>query len=85
MPRLSRQPPSPDRRPGRCRVKLLTLGDIKSEMGRLYRSGRAGNLPLESMTKLASVLAIMARLIEGSELEKRVEQIEASHEREPYR
>ena len=62
--------------PRRLRLKLKTMDDVKSELARLYRDGKAGRRDIADVSKLANVLSIIGRLIEGVELARRVEQLE---------
>ena len=43
---------------------------------KLYRQGRDGERETEDVSKLANVLAIVACLIEGGKLERRLEALE---------
>ena len=65
-------PPSP------CRVGALeTASDVKVEAGRLYRAARRGELPASDASKLASVLTLVLKVIQGSEWETRLAALEA--------
>jgi hypothetical protein len=55
---------------------LETAGDVKREAGRLYRAARRGELSSADASRLASVLALIGRLIEGHELEDRLAALE---------
>ena len=55
---------------------LLTPGDVKVEAGRLYKAARRGEVPPADASRLASVLALIARVIEGADLETRIEALE---------
>jgi hypothetical protein len=72
-PRVPRTPAAPA---PRLRLRLNSIDDVKKEMGRLYREGKAGKRDVGNVSRLANVLAIMGRLIEGSELEARIAAIE---------
>lgn len=67
--------------PPRMRLKLKTIDDVRAEMARLYREGKAGLRDVADVSRLANVLALLGRLIEGSDLEKRLSAIEESEER----
>ena len=67
--------------PPRMRLKLKTIDDVKMEMARLYREGKAGLRDVSDVSRLANVLALLGRLIEGSDLEKRIAAIEEGEER----
>lgn len=79
--------PSPDntgddgQTPRRLRLPLSTAEDVTRELARLYREGKAGQRDVGDVSKLANVLALLARLIETSDLEKRLERLEAEHRR----
>ena len=60
----------------RLRLPLKTLDDVKAELARLYREGKAGRRDVAEVSKLANVLSILGRLIEGVELAARVEALE---------
>jgi hypothetical protein len=49
---------------------------VRRELVALYREGKAGTRDVTAVSKLANVLAIVARLIEGGELERRLEALE---------
>ena len=67
-----------DRRPAAIRIgKLDTLGAVRAEAARLYRAGRRGELPAADASRLSNVLSLVAKLIEGGEFERRLEQVEA--------
>ena len=55
---------------------LDTLGQVRAEAARLYRAGRRGELPAQDAGRLATVLALVAKLIEGGELEARMARLE---------
>jgi hypothetical protein len=57
-------------------LKLVTIKDVRSELGRLYRSAKAGRTQVADASKLSNILAILARCIESSELEQRVKALE---------
>lgn len=61
----------------RYRCKLDTLQDVKKEMAKLYRESRSGVVEIVDGTKLVWMLQAVAKVIEGSDLEKRIEILEA--------
>ena len=65
--------------PSRLRLPLRTLDDVKAELARLYREGKAGKRDISDVSKLANVLSVLGRLIEGAEIARRVEALEESH------
>ena len=69
---LSNLPP----KVARYRAKLDTLQDVKREMSRVYRESRTGLVDVQDGTKLVWMLQAVAKVIEGSDLEKRIEILE---------
>ena len=55
---------------------LDTVADVKREAAGLYRAARRGELAPSDASKLANVLALIARLTEAGEFERRLEAIE---------
>ena len=76
-----RKDPSAPAAPPRLRLKLKTIDDVRAEMARLYREGKAGLRDVADVSRLANVLSLLGRLIEGSDLEKRLTAIEESEAR----
>ena len=64
------------RAPPRLRLKLKTLDDVVAELARLYRAARAGSIETSDASRLANMLAILGRLIEGGDLEARLATLE---------
>ncbi len=60
----------------RYRCKLDSMQDIKREMAKLYREARSGSVDIQDATKLTWCLQAVAKVIEGSDLEKRIEILE---------
>jgi hypothetical protein len=60
----------------RYRAKLDTLTDVKREMARVYREARTEIIDAQTATKLVWVLQAVAKVIETSDLEKRLEALE---------
>ncbi|MBI1891722.1 MAG: hypothetical protein HYS18_13810 [Burkholderiales bacterium] len=58
------------------RLSLASSNDVRRELARLYRSGKAGERDVADVSKLANVLQILGRLIETSDLESRIEALE---------
>lgn len=61
----------------RVRARLDTLADVRREMAKLYRMARAETLDVQDAARLANILMLIGRLIEGGEFEKRLEALEA--------
>jgi hypothetical protein len=62
--------------PSRMRLPLKTMDNVQAELARLYREGKSGKRDVSEVSKLANVLSILGRLIEGSELASRIEALE---------
>jgi hypothetical protein len=60
----------------RYRCKLDTMQDVKREMAKVYRESRSELIDPVTGTKLVWILQSVARVIEGSDLEKRIEVLE---------
>lgn len=59
------------------RVKLQTVGDVSHEMAKLYREARNGKIDVSDASKLANMLSILSRILETTDLEKRIEELES--------
>ena len=59
------------------RVQLDSLERVRREMARLYVEGKQGRRDVQDVSRLANVLALIGRMIEGGELERRLEALEA--------
>lgn len=65
-------PPAPKEK----RVRLKTVGDVSHEMAKLYREARNGRIDVSDASKLANMLSILSRILETTDLEKRIEELE---------
>jgi hypothetical protein len=61
---------------GRKRARLKSVGDVAEELGKLYREARSKRLDVADASRLANMLSILSRILETSELEKRVAELE---------
>lgn len=64
--------------PTRMRLPLKTAENVRAELARLYREGKAGKRSVGDVSRLANVLQILGRMIETSDLEQRIEALEAA-------
>lgn len=62
--------------PKEKRVRLKTVGDVSHEMAKLYREARNGRIDVSDASKLANMLSILSRILETTDLEKRIEELE---------
>lgn len=56
--------------------RLNSLAGVRLELTRVYRDARQGKIPTQEASRLTFILSVIARVIEGSELERRVEALE---------
>jgi hypothetical protein len=60
------------------RIPLITtIGGVLSEMGHIYKEARRGLLPTMEAKQLAYILGEIRKVIEGTELEARLTELEA--------
>lgn len=69
---------APPAEPKRRRLKLVGIEDVRRELARLYRAAKAGEVDTQDASRLANILAILSRLIEGSDIEQRLAALEES-------
>jgi hypothetical protein len=67
-------------RPGR-RLRLDSLDRVRRELVKIYRQGRDGDRDVGDASKLANILTMIARILEGSDLEKRITALEQQRDR----
>ncbi len=58
------------------KIKLNSIGDIRREMGTIYREARAGKLDISDAGRLAYVLTGIGKLIEVELIEQRLAELE---------
>lgn len=59
-------------------IKLRTLRDIKTELGKVYREARTGKIEPQNATRLAYLLRHIAELTVQTDLEERIKALEES-------
>ena len=64
---------------------LDTIGAVRTEAARLYRAARRGEVPAQDASRMANVLALVVRCLEGADLEQRMAAIEQRLEKETRR
>lgn len=67
---------SPPQNGQRYRCKLDTLQDVRREMAKIYRESRSELIDPAAATKMVWMLQAVGKIIEGSDLEKRIEKLE---------
>lgn len=60
------------------RMRLETVADVRRELKRCYISARNEEISTQTATRLAYLLDLMSRMIERSDLEARIERLEAA-------
>ncbi len=65
--------PTPPKPP---KIKLNSIGDVRREMGTIYREARAGKLDISDAGRLAYVLTGIGKLIEVELIEQRLAELE---------
>ena len=58
------------------RVTLKSLDDVKRELAKVYREARNAKIETQDLGRFSNCLAILARIIEGSDLEARIAKLE---------
>jgi hypothetical protein len=58
------------------RLRLDSLARVRFELVRIYREARDGKRDVSDASKLAHILALIGRILEGSDLEKRIAVLE---------
>lgn len=66
----------PPQKGRRYRCELNTVQDVRREMAKVYREARGDMIDAQTGTKLTWILQAVAKVIEGSDLEKRIEILE---------
>lgn len=69
--------PLPPQKGQRYRCKLDTMQDVRREMAKVYREARSELIDPATASKLVWCLQAVGKVIEGSDLEKRIEALEA--------
>ena len=62
--------------PTPSKIKLNQLEDVRREMASVYREARAGRMDASEAGRLAYILTGIGKLIEATEIEKRLSQME---------
>lgn len=67
--------------PKRARLRLDTIDRVRRETARLYVDGKLGLRDPSDVSKLGNLLALIGRLIEGGEIERRIAALEQADSR----
>jgi hypothetical protein len=66
----------------RLRLRLTNIDEVKRELARLYRETRAKRVDTQEASRMANMLSILGRLIEGSDLEARLSAMEREQQKD---
>lgn len=69
--------PTPAPQKASPRLRLDTVADVRRELRRVYIDARNGGIGTTEATKYAYLLDLMSRMIERTDLEARIEALEA--------
>ena len=58
---------------------LTTISSVGRELRRVYKLSRLGKLETADLSRYANVLMIMVNVLRDSDLEKRIQQLEATN------
>lgn len=70
LPTSSKNPPARRSRP------LKNLEQVRQEISKVYRASRDGSIEIGDASKLANILSLIGRVIEGSTVEARIKALE---------
>jgi hypothetical protein len=61
---------------------LTNVRHVRAELARVYRDARTGEIDTRDASRLAFILTALYRVIEGSEIERRLEKLEETIDRD---
>ena len=71
---------------GKIRIgRLNTVGGVVTELGRVYREARRGDLDIGEATRLTYILREIRCALEAGDIERRIEALETSNPVKPWR
>lgn len=78
LPAVVKATPTPKaKKPASMRLRLENVRDCRRELKRLFIAARNEEITTQTATRLAYILDLSSRMIERSELEQRIEALEA--------
>lgn len=69
-------PTSSKKPPPRRSTPIRSLDDVRREISKVYREARNNLLDISDASKLANILSLAGRVIEGSSIEARIKLLE---------
>ena len=64
--------------------RLNSVGGVVTELGRVYRKARRGDLDIADATRLASILRELRCALEAGDVERRLDELEAVNPSKPW-
>lgn len=58
---------------------LVTPGDVRAEMARVYRLGRTKEIETQDMSRFINALQVIVNVIRDTDLEERLKNLEKIH------
>ncbi|MCJ1959895.1 hypothetical protein [Novosphingobium mangrovi (ex Hu et al. 2023)] len=77
QPNSAAEVATPGKTPKVVRLRLENVNDVQRALARLIRGTLAGKYKTEDLSRYANAFSILARLMEGGDLEKRLAALEA--------
>ena len=69
--------PTPEQKaPLRRHRPLRSMESVRQELSKVYRASRDGSIDISDASKLANILSLIGRVIEGSTVEARIKALE---------
>ena len=65
--------------PTPAKIKLNALEDVRREMASIYREARGGSMDASEAGRLAYILSSIGKLIEATDIEKRLLEMERKY------
>jgi hypothetical protein len=78
-----KQDKSLDPTPRLSRVRLDSVERVRRELARIYVEAREGRRDVQDASRLANMLSLLARMIEGASFEERLAAVERAQAGEP--
>ena len=70
--------PTPEQKPPARRHRpLKTMEQVRQELSKVYRASREHSIDIGDASKLANILSLIGRVIEGSTVEARIKALES--------
>lgn len=74
-PKNQKNQPTPSP-PVRRKIVLTKIGHVRAELSRLYSEARHGDIAISDASRLAYLLATIAKVIQDGDIEQRLDAVE---------